>query len=65
VTIDELLPDGRPLVATVRFEAALEAPSLVWLAWGKEGYAPFEAPPVDGRVSLPPADFVAAVFGRE
>jgi hypothetical protein len=55
--------DGRPLRVLVRFDRALDDPSLRWLAWRDTGFVPF-APPAPGTpVTLPAADYLRAWFG--
>jgi hypothetical protein len=38
--------DGRPAVATFRFDEPLESPSFVWLCYRGRGYEPFVPPPI-------------------
>jgi hypothetical protein len=40
--------DGRPNVVSFRFDCVLEDPSLRWILWRGDGFAPF-APPAVGR----------------
>jgi hypothetical protein len=64
-TVTESTPDGRPAEAVFRFDVPLEDPSLVWLAWTREGhgatltrgYTPWALPAVGQSVTLPAYDF--------
>jgi len=38
--------DGRPAVATFRFDEPLESSSFVWLCYRGKSYEPFMPPPV-------------------
>jgi hypothetical protein len=64
ITIEEVLPDGRPAQALARFDRSLDDPSLHWFAWHKTGFQPWTPPPVGGRVVLPAQSFLDAVFGK-
>ena len=64
ITIEEVLPDGRPATAVARFDRALDDPSLHWEAWHKVGFQPWTPPPVGARVVLPAQSFLDAVFGK-
>jgi hypothetical protein len=46
--ITALTSDGRPAVATFRFDVPLESESLVWLCFKGDGFQPF-SPPEAGR----------------
>jgi hypothetical protein len=63
IEVIELCADGRPETILARFDRPLEDPSFVWLQWGVTGFVPFRPPPLGQTVTLPPADFVRAVFG--
>jgi hypothetical protein len=65
IEVTASLPDGRPAEARFTFDVPLEDPSLVWAAWPRTGYVRFTPPPVGGEVTLPPNDFLAAVFEPE
>ncbi len=52
----------KPTAARFVFDRSLEDPSLVWLKWDIDRFAPFALPAVGERVTLPPIDFLRAVF---
>ena len=54
VTVDEVTPDGRPLLLAIDFGVPLEDPDLSWLAWVDGELAPFPLPAVGETVPLPP-----------
>ncbi len=62
-TVTALEADGRPAVATFRFDVPLESDSLVWLCFRGNGFEPFSPPavgqeteiPFDWRATLSPA----------
>jgi hypothetical protein len=61
--ITELLPNGRPAEALIRFDTALEHPSLRWFRWAGAGYEPFRLPAVGERVVLPKVDLFKVAYG--
>jgi hypothetical protein len=63
VTVTRATADGRPAEALFRFDVPLEDPSLVWMCWTIEGFAPWTPPAVGERVRTPPHDY--AQFFRE
>ena len=65
VTVSALTSDGRPAEALFRFDEPLEAPSLRWLSWTREGFAPWTPPPVGEVVHLPAHDVRRAVLDIE
>jgi hypothetical protein len=44
--------DGRPAVATFRFDEPLESPSFVWLCYRGKSYEPFVPPPVGDETRI-------------
>jgi hypothetical protein len=52
VTIDSLTADGRPDVATFRFDVPLESPSLLWLCFRGGGFEPFSPPAVGQEAEI-------------
>jgi hypothetical protein len=62
VTVTDATPDQRPAEALFRFDVPLEDPSLVWLRWTRDGYAPWEVPAVGASETLPAYDFRRAVL---
>jgi hypothetical protein len=62
--ITALMPDGRPAEAVVRFDTALEHPSLRWFHWEGAGYKPFRLPAIGERVVLPPVDLLKVAYGE-
>jgi hypothetical protein len=44
--------DGRPAVATFRFDEPLESPSFVWLCYRGRGYEPFVPPPIGEQTRI-------------
>jgi hypothetical protein len=65
VTIDTLTPDGRPAEALFHFDVPLEDPSIVWLSWTKDGYAPWAPPPIGDTAHLPAHDWRRAMLDLE
>jgi hypothetical protein len=61
ITITAETADGRPAEALFRFDVPLEDPSLVWLAWTDQGYAPFAPPRAGERAALPAHPFLGAM----
>jgi hypothetical protein len=53
VEVVEVSHDGRPLVARMRFDRALEDASFAWSSWEANGPAPFELPAVGATRTLP------------
>ena len=53
VRVLETTGDGAPSRAEFRFDRPLEAPSLRFLVWRGDGYAPFVLPRVGERVEVP------------
>ncbi len=47
---------GQPSSVLFHFDAPLEDPSLVWLEWTRQGYAPWPLPAVGATVRLPAFD---------
>ena len=51
--ITALTDDGRPAVATFRFDVPLESDSLVWLCFKGRGFEPFSVPAVGQMTEIP------------
>jgi hypothetical protein len=51
--VGTLTADGQPREVEFRFAAPLEDPSLCWLQWKGEGFAPFTPPALGQTVALP------------
>jgi hypothetical protein len=54
VEVGAVAGDGGPSDMTFTFDRSLDDPSLRWLVWRDDGYAPFAVPPVGGQVDLAP-----------
>ena len=52
VTVDEVTPAGRPLVATFRFPDSLDSPSLRWLVWVDGELETFDVPAIGETVPV-------------
>ena len=52
-TVTALAADGRPAVATFRFDVPLESDSLVWLCFRGNGFEPFSLPAVGQETEIP------------
>jgi hypothetical protein len=65
VTVSALTPDGRPAEALFRFDEPLEDPSLLWLSWTKDGYAPWVPPALGESAHLPAHDVRRLVLDVE
>ncbi len=63
VEITRVMPDGRPLEVTVRFDHPLEDARYLWLKWQGKGYVPFSLPAVGERVVVPHFDPFDVAFG--
>jgi hypothetical protein len=64
VTVLALTPDGRPATMRFDFDAPLDDPRFVWLAWDQTRYVPFVPPAIGAEVELPPQSIALALFGR-
>ena len=62
IEVTASLPDGRPAEVRFTFDVPLDDPSLVWAAWQRTGYVRFTPPAVGEEVTLPPSDFLKALF---
>ena len=51
--VTALTPDGRPAVATFRFDLPLESPSFVWLCFRGDHFEPFPLPDVGQETTIP------------
>jgi hypothetical protein len=51
-TVTALTSDGRPAVATFRFDVPLESDSLVWLCWKGSRFERFVLPDVGGEATI-------------
>ena len=51
-----LTSDGRPDQVSFTFDVPLEDPSLRWIWWDDDGFAPFVPPPVGETVELSRAE---------
>jgi hypothetical protein len=52
VEVASIKEDGRPWEVRFRFDVPLEDPSLRWLQWTSDAYAPFRPPGVGGTVEF-------------
>ena len=50
--VTDLTDDGRPAVATFRFDVPLESDSLVWLCFRGQGFEPFSLPAVGQETEI-------------
>ena len=50
--VTALTDDGRPAVATFRFDVPLESGSLVWLCFTGQGFEPFVLPAVGQEMEI-------------
>jgi hypothetical protein len=64
VTIDELLPDGRPAEARFPFDHPLEDAQYYFAEWRGRGYVPWTPPAVGATVTLAPVQFLEAIFAK-
>jgi hypothetical protein len=64
-TVTDVTADGRPAEATFRFDVPLEDPSLVWMRWAGDGYAPWVPPAIGQSERLPAFDFRRFVLDLE
>ncbi len=55
VTVDQVTDDGRPAVATFRFQVPLEDPSLRFVVWKNQELVPFEIPELGETVRVAPS----------
>jgi hypothetical protein len=62
IEVTEVEPDGRPAVVRATFDRSLEDKSLYWATWEAGGFVTWTPPPVGKSVTLPPLDFLEAVF---
>ncbi len=53
VEITEMTADGRPAVATFRFDVPLESSSLLWLCYRHGRFEPFTPPAVGQEIEIP------------
>ena len=60
--VTRVTEDGRPAEVVVRFDKALDDPSLLWVRWDKHEYVPFEPPPVGASTVLPRVDPFSIMF---
>jgi hypothetical protein len=51
---------GRATRISFRFDAPLEDPSLRWVAWDGNGFAPYRPPPIGTREVHAPVDITGA-----
>jgi hypothetical protein len=51
--VKSLTADGRPAVATFRFDEPLESPSFVWLCFRGQSFVPFTLPAVGEETEIP------------
>lgn len=57
VEVTRLTDDRRPREILVRFDLALDSPTLQLLQWTPDGYGPFVPPAIGERLTLPAIDF--------
>ena len=50
--VTALTSDGRPAVATFRFDEPLESPSFVWLCFRGKSFEPFTLPAVGQETEI-------------
>jgi hypothetical protein len=60
--VTQLTRDERPAEVLVRFERALDDPTLRWVQWGKYDYVPFVPPPVGTSIRLARVDALKLIF---
>jgi len=58
IEVTQITPDGRPAEILAHFAIPLDDPSLVWLRWDKNAYAPYQLLPAGARETFPAVDFL-------
>jgi hypothetical protein len=64
VTVEEVMPDGRPRRVRFELDRPLEDPSLIWVTWEGKGFAPARLPAIGERAPFKALDYLTALYGR-